>query len=104
MDVATIPVSVLVVDDRPQDRNALRAILASPDYRVVEATTGLEALRRLLDDEFAVLLVDVAMPDMSGIELAELVRARERTAVVPIVLMSAHGADHQLVYRGYQAG
>src|SRR5262245_58490800 len=60
-----IPVQILVVDDHPENRTALRAILSSPDYRIVDAGSGAEALLRLLEEDFAVLLIDVVMPDMS---------------------------------------
>src|SRR5262245_59031486 len=74
------PVQVLVVDDHPENRTALRAILSSPVYRVVEAGSGAEALLRLLEEDFAVLLIDVVMPDMSGFELAAAIKEREMTA------------------------
>lgn len=98
------PVSILLVDDRPQNHLALKAILASPDYRLVEASSGAEALRRLLDEEFAVLLVDVMMPEMSGFELATAVRQRARTAMVPILFLTGQAADVDFVYKGYQIG
>ena len=95
---------VLVVDDRQENRLALRAILGSPRYRVVEAASGDEALRRLLEDEFAVLLVDVVMPRMDGFELAAAIRARPRTASVPILFMTAEATDLELLLKGYRIG
>ena len=80
---AAIPVQILVVDDAPENRTALRAILSSPDYRIVEAGSGAEALLRLLEEDFAVLLTDVVMPEMSGFELAAAIKEREKTAAVP---------------------
>ena len=71
---AAIPVQILVVDDLPENRTALRAILSSRDYRIVEASSGTEALLRLLEEDFAVLLIDVVMPDMSGRELVDVLR------------------------------
>lgn len=103
--IVEAPVSILVVDDRRENRLALRAILASPDYRIVEASSGPEALLRLLDDEeFAVLLVDVVMPEMSGFELAAAIKERRRTAAVPILFLTAQAADAELIYKGYRAG
>jgi len=99
-----IPVNILVVDDRPENHIALRAILSMPGYRIVSAISGPEALRRLLDEDFAVLLIDVIMPGMSGLELASAVRQRERTATVPIVFLTAQSTDANLAYDGYQAG
>ncbi len=98
------PVSILVVDDRQQNRLALKAILSSPDYRIVEARSGSEALRSLLDEDFAVLLLDVLMPDMNGFELASTIKQRERTATVPILFLTAQATDVDLVYKGYQVG
>jgi PAS domain S-box-containing protein len=98
------PVNILVVDDRPENHVALRAILSMPGYRIVGATSGPEALRQLLDEDFAVLLIDVVMPGMSGLELASIIRQRERTATVPIVFLTAQSTDAGLAYEGYQAG
>jgi two-component sensor histidine kinase len=97
-------VNVLVVDDRTENRAALRAMLSEPQYNVVEAGSGPEALRWLLEYEFAALLVDIVMPKMSGFELAELIRKRERTAAVPILFVTAAATDADLVFRGYRAG
>jgi PAS domain S-box-containing protein len=99
------PVNVLVVDDEPRNRAALEAVLGSSEYRVVSAGSGREALRRLLDDdEFAVALVDVVMPEMSGFELAAAIKGRERTAGLPIIFLTAHATDLDLIYKGYCAG
>jgi PAS domain S-box-containing protein len=103
-DAPSAPVSVLVVDDHAANRAAMRAILSTPEYRVVEAASGPEALRRLLAETFAVLLVDVIMPEMSGLELAEAVRARERTATLPILFLTGQTPDEATVHRAYQAG
>jgi len=97
-------VQILVVDDHADNRTALRAILSSPDYRIVEAASGAEALLRLLGEDFAVLLIDVVMPDMSGFELAVAIKERERTAAVPIVFLTAQAADMDFAYRGYRVG
>jgi diguanylate cyclase (GGDEF)-like protein/PAS domain S-box-containing protein len=98
------PVSVLLVDDREENRIALKAILSSPEYRLIEASSGAEALLRLLDDEFAVLLVDVVMPGMNGFELAAAIKERERTAAIPILFLTGQASDVDFVYQGYRAG
>ena len=100
----SIPAPILVVDDHPENRTALRAILSSPDYRIVEAASGAEALLRLLGDDFAVLLLDVIMPDMSGYELTAAIKQRDRTATVPILFLTAQATDVDLVRWGYQMG
>src|SRR5262245_58951412 len=97
-------VNVLIVDDREANRIALRSILGRPDYHIVEAESGGEALRRLLEDEFAVLLIDVLMPDMNGLELARIVRRRERTASVPILFLTAEATDPAHFFEAYQLG
>jgi PAS domain S-box-containing protein len=98
------PVSILVVDDRLENRVALRAILEQPGYRVVEAASGVEALREMLAREFAVLLFDVVMPSMSGLELAAIVRQRPQSATTPILFLTAEATDLELLYKGYQVG
>ena len=97
-------VSILVVDDVAENRMALRAILSSPDYQIAEAGSGGEALLRLLEQDFAVLLIDVVMPDMSGFELAAAIKERERTAAVPILFVTGQATDMDLVYSGYRMG
>jgi PAS domain S-box-containing protein len=99
-----IPVGILVVDDHRENRLALSSILSSPDYRVVEAESGREALKKLLEEEFAVLLVDVLMPEMNGFELAGAIKERDLTSQVPILFLTALATDVALVYKGYQAG
>ncbi|HET9196411.1 MAG TPA: ATP-binding protein [Vicinamibacterales bacterium] len=101
---AEIPVQILVVDDSPENRTALRAILSSRDYRIVEAGSGGEALLRLLEEDFAVLLIDVVMPAMSGFELAAAIKERDRTAAVPILFLTGQATDVDLVYSGYRVG
>jgi len=83
---------------------ALRAILSSPIYEIVEAGSGGDALRRLLESDFAVLLIDVIMPDMSGFELAAAIKERERTAAIPIVFLTAQAAEPDLVEWAYRLG
>ncbi len=100
----TVTTNVLVVDDVAANRLALREILSGLGCRIVEASSGPQALRALLDDEFAVLLIDVVMPEMNGFKLAELVRTRERTAKVPILFVTAEAVDADLMFRGYRAG
>jgi PAS domain S-box-containing protein len=97
-------VNILVVDGRDANRDEVRAILDLPEYRVLEARSGAEALGVLVEQDVAVLLVDAALPDLTGLELADLVRRRERSATVPIILVTAQAADRELVTRAYHAG
>lgn len=98
----TTPVSILLVDDKIENLVALESILDSPDYRLVRAQNAEEALLALLAGEFAAIVLDVKMPGMDGIELAQMVRARKKTQHVPILLLTAHAPDSMMA--GYAAG
>lgn len=100
----TEPVNILLVDDREENLVALAAILDSPEYRLVTAQSGAEALKRLLQDEFAMVLMDVAMPGMDGFETASIIKQRERTAQIPIIFITASIPDMEHLYRGYSVG
>src|SRR4051812_19145599 len=94
-------VNILVVDDRPENVLALRAVLSDPAYNVVTAGTGSEALRKILKHEFAVVLLDVLMPSMDGFETARLIFEREASRNVPIIFLTAAGADMSQMREGY---
>ena len=97
-------VDILMVDDRPENLLALEAILADLGQNLVRAQTGAEALKRLLDRDFAVILLDVQMPGMDGFETATLIRRRDRSQHTPIIFLTAfHRSDTQ-VFRGYSVG
>jgi CheY-like chemotaxis protein len=95
---------ILMVDDRPENLLALEAILGVFDHELVRANSGEEALKALLTDEFAVILLDVAMPGMDGLETAEHIKQRERTRDVPIIFLTAVHPDAEHAFRGYAAG
>ena len=97
-------IKILLVDDDPANRVALRAILAPAAYTIVEVGSGEEALLKLLDDDYAVILLDVYMPGMNGFEVAEMIHSRAKTAGIPIVFVTGHAADLDLLFRGYRAG
>ncbi|HEU4656010.1 MAG TPA: SpoIIE family protein phosphatase [Capillimicrobium sp.] len=96
--------SVLLVDDRPENLVALEATLAPLDCNLVTATSGAEALRHLLSGDFAVILLDVQMPDLDGFETARYVKQRERTRDIPIIFVTAISKEREHVFRGYEAG
>jgi signal transduction histidine kinase len=98
------PCDILVVDDKPENLTAVRAALEQLDYRLVEAQSGRDALRRLLQQDFALILMDVQMPAMSGFETARLIRSRERSKHVPIIFITAFGPDEAEVLEAYQLG
>ena len=97
-------VEILMVDDRPENLLALEAILEPLGQRLVRAHSGEEALRKLLQHDFAVVLLDVQMPGMNGFETAQLIKSRERTRYIPIVFLTAISKEEEYVFRGYQMG
>ena len=96
--------SVLLVDDRPENLLALEAVLAPLDCRLVSVTSGQEALRRLLHDDFALILLDVQMPDLDGFETAEYIKRRRKTRAIPIIFVTAISKERHHVFRGYETG
>lgn len=97
-------VSILLVDDRPENLLALEAILEPLNQRLVRAENGPKALRAVLQEDFAVILLDVQMPGMNGFEVAETIKSRERSRFIPIVFLSAISKEDEYVFRGYQMG
>jgi CheY-like chemotaxis protein len=100
----TAPVRVLAVDDRRENLIALQAILEGLPIEVVAVTSGEEALKKLLVQDYAVILLDARMPGMDGFETAKHVKQRERTRHIPILFLTAADYDPHLAFRGYQAG
>lgn len=100
----TAPVDILLVDDEPRNLDVLESILASPEYRLVRAQTAAEALLELLQGEFAVIVLDIRMPGMTGIELADLIKQRRRTQHVPIIFLTAYFQEEKYVLEGYHVG
>jgi len=97
-------VGILIVDDRREDLMALEGLLESREYNVITALTPQEALRQILKRDFAVILLDVMMPEMDGFELASLIKQRERSRHTPIIFLTAAGADVGSIYRAYSVG
>jgi signal transduction histidine kinase len=97
-------VNILIVDDEPKNLMVLEAVLDDPGYRLVRASSGEEALLALIADEFAVLVLDVRMPDMTGFELALIIKERKKTARVPIIFLTAYYNEDQHVLEGYGKG
>jgi two-component sensor histidine kinase/CheY-like chemotaxis protein len=96
--------NILLVDDDPRNLDVLESILACPEYRLVRARTADEALMALLRDEFAVVVLDVRMPEVSGYELAQLIKQRKRTQHIPIVFLTAYYREDADALQGYGAG
>jgi CheY-like chemotaxis protein len=97
-------VKILLVDDRPENIVALEAILSSLNQTLVSARSGDAALKALLSDEFAVILLDVLMPGMDGFETAAHIKRRPRTRDVPIIFLTALNSEPDYAFRSYSAG
>jgi PAS domain S-box-containing protein len=97
-------VKILVVDDHPENVLALQVTLDQPDYEVIGARSGMAALKEVLKHDFAVILLDVLMPDMDGFETARLIRQREASKHVPILFLTAAVGEVAMVHEGYSVG
>ncbi|WP_246040185.1 response regulator [Ectobacillus funiculus] len=97
-------VNILMVDDRPENLFALQSVLAYSNYNLVTATSGEEALKHVLQEDFSVILLDVQMPGMNGFETAKLIKARERSKQIPIVFITAISQALEHVKNGYSVG
>jgi two-component system, sensor histidine kinase and response regulator len=97
-------VNILMVDDEPANLEALEAILEPLGQKLYRASSGTEALRCVLDRDYAVILLDVQMPDISGIETAALIRERERSRTTPIIFLTGVVKTSEMIFKGYSAG
>ena len=98
------PINILIVDDEPKNLTVLESILDDPGYRLVRATSADQALLALVAEEFALLILDIRMPGMTGFQLAEMIKERKETASVPIIFLTAYHHDDQHVLAGYGTG
>jgi signal transduction histidine kinase len=98
------PIQILIVDDEPKNLVVLETILEDPDYRLVRAQSADEALLALVAEQFALLILDIRMPGMTGFELAEVIKKRKKTAQVPIIFLTAYYSEDQHVLEGYGSG
>ncbi|WHY03246.1 PAS domain S-box protein [Neobacillus sp. DY30] len=97
-------VNILMVDDHPENLLALEAVLTSPNYNLISAHSGKEALKCMLQYDFAVILLDVQMPGLNGFDTAKLIKAREKTKNIPIIFITAISQDMEHVHQGYSVG
>jgi serine phosphatase RsbU (regulator of sigma subunit) len=102
--VSPLTVKVLLVDDQPSNLLTLEAILGDLQLGLVKAQSGTEALRCLLKDDFALILLDVRMPGMDGFEAATLIRQRRRCQHTPIIFLTAFDTDQVQMFKGYSLG
>jgi len=98
------PVNILLVDDRPLNLAALESILDCADYRITKAESAQQALLALFTNDFALIVLDVRMPEIGGLELAQLIKQRKRTEDIPIIFLTAHHPEDEHVLSGYGAG
>ena len=96
--------NILLVDDRAEDRAALEVVLAPLGQNLILAESGQDALRQILKAEFAVILLDVQMPLMDGLETARLIRQRERSKSVPIIFITGAAVTGDERFKGYETG
>jgi PAS domain S-box-containing protein len=99
-----VPVNILLVDDEPRNLDVLESSLESPEYSLVRALTADEALMLLLEGDFAAIVLDIQMPRMNGIELANLIKQRRRTQHIPIIFLTAYFQEDKDVLQGYTSG
>ena len=97
-------VNILIVDDEPRNLSVLETVLDDARYRLVRAESADEALLALIAEEFALLVLDIHMPDMNGFELAHIIKQRKKTAEVPIIFLTAYYSEDQHVLEGYNTG
>jgi CheY-like chemotaxis protein len=97
-------VKLLLVDDRPENLLALQAILEPLGQTLVSAQSGEDALKCVLQHEFACILLDVQMPDMNGFDVAQIIKSREKSRYIPIIFLSAISKEDSYVFKGYSMG
>lgn len=97
-------INLLIVDDRHENLLTLESLLDHPDFNIVKAYSGSEALEKMLENDIALVLLDVFMPDMDGYETAELMRSNKRTRHIPIIFVTAEQAERDHIFKGYDAG
>ena len=101
---STSPPTVLIVDDDPRNLFALESVLEGGNYSIAKAQSGSEALLALMSQEFAAIVLDVQMPELSGIELARLIKQRRRAQHIPIIFLTAHYVEEEHAVLAYDVG
>ena len=97
-------VRVLIVDAEPENLRAIEHILASPDIQIVTASSGTEALARMIEREFAVVLLDMPLSDMDGFEAADRIQRCEKTRNAPIIFVTTLSKERRSILKGYASG
>ena len=104
VSVSNAPINILIVDDETANLVVLETVLDDPRYRLVRALTPDQALMALVETEFALLILDVRLPGMTGFELAQIIKQRKKTASVPIIFLTAYFDKDQHILEGYGSG
>ena len=97
-------INILIVDDKPENLIALESIIDAPSYTLIKATSGRAALREILSTDFALILLDVQMPEIDGYEIAQLIRERDATKTTPIIFLTAINYNEENVLKAYEKG
>lgn len=97
-------INILIVDDRPENLFVLESILEGMNCNIIKAISGNQALSLMIDYEFALVLLDVQMPEMDGFETAELMRSNSRTRYIPIIFVTAISKEQKCIFKGYEVG
>ena len=97
-------INILIVDDRHENLFVLESLLEDMNCNIIKATSGNEALSLMLDYDFALVLLDVQMPEMDGFETAELMRGNVRTRYIPIIFVTAISKEQKCIFKGYEVG
>lgn len=100
----TIEQKILLVDDYEPNLVSLEAVLDHDSWTLIRATSGMQALKLLLEHDVSLVLLDVQMPEMDGFEVAQMMRKNPRTQTVPIIFLTAISKEDKYIYKGYQAG
>ncbi|MEY9094512.1 ATP-binding protein [Paenibacillus sp. RC84] len=98
------PIHILLVDDRPEDFLTIQALLVDTPYQLIRASSGMEALKFLLESEYALIIMDVLMPDMNGFETAERIKRRKKSEDIPIIFLTALTPEVEDYMKAYTAG
>jgi signal transduction histidine kinase len=102
--IADAPINILIVDDEPKNLAVLESLLDAPGYRLVRAESADQALLALVAEEFALLILDIRLPGMSGFELAQTIKRRKKTSRIPIIFLTAYYNEDQHILEGYGSG
>jgi diguanylate cyclase (GGDEF)-like protein len=97
-------INILIVDDRCENLLVLESLLDKMNCNIIKATSGNEALSMMLEYDFALVLLDVQMPEMDGFETAELMRSNARTRYIPIIFVTAISKEQKCIFKGYEVG